>query len=136
MLGNVSELSTVVATDSTPPTGGVLSANGTAGTSTGSTSYSATGSWSVARTDFFDAEVGAYGSDHADRLELVPISRERVARFRGEIYGDEEIWVVGDTANDRSRSEYSLFLVACTVDDASKFLSSIDSDLVIAILVS
>jgi phosphoglycolate phosphatase-like HAD superfamily hydrolase len=51
-------------------------------------------------SDLFDAEVGAYGSDHADRLELVPIALERVARFRGETYGPDEVWVVGDTAND------------------------------------
>jgi phosphoglycolate phosphatase-like HAD superfamily hydrolase len=51
-------------------------------------------------TEFFDAEVGAYGSDHADRLELVPIALERVARFRNETYAPEEVWVVGDTAND------------------------------------
>jgi len=49
---------------------------------------------------FFDAEVGAYGSDHADRLELVPIALERVARLRGETYDPAEVWVIGDTAND------------------------------------
>lgn len=51
-------------------------------------------------TDFFDAEVGAYGTDHADRLELVPIALERSERFRGERYNQDEVWVVGDTAND------------------------------------
>jgi phosphoglycolate phosphatase-like HAD superfamily hydrolase len=51
-------------------------------------------------TEFFDAEVGAYGSDHADRLELVPIALERVERFRGETYGLDDVWVIGDTAND------------------------------------
>jgi phosphoglycolate phosphatase-like HAD superfamily hydrolase len=51
-------------------------------------------------TELFDAEVGAYGTDHADRLELVPIALERVARFRGEHYDPDEVWVVGDTAND------------------------------------
>ena len=51
-------------------------------------------------TDFFDAPVGAYGTDHADRLELVPIALERVARFRDEVYGPDEVWVIGDTAND------------------------------------
>ena len=30
-------------------------------------------------TAFFDVEVGAYGTDHADRNELVPIALERVA---------------------------------------------------------
>ena len=51
-------------------------------------------------TELFDAEVGAYGTDHADRLELVPIALERVARFRGEHYDPDEVWVVGDTPND------------------------------------
>lgn len=48
----------------------------------------------------FDVEVGAYGTDHADRLELVPIALERVARLRGETYAGDEVWVIGDTAND------------------------------------
>lgn len=51
-------------------------------------------------THFFDVEVGAYGTDHADRLELVPIALERVARLRGETYEPDEVWVIGDTAND------------------------------------
>ena len=51
-------------------------------------------------TGFFDIEVGAYGTDHADRLELVPIALDRVARLRGETYQPDEVWVVGDTAND------------------------------------
>src|SRR6185312_8178598 len=51
-------------------------------------------------TEFFDFEVGAYGTDHADRLELVPIALERVARLRNEEYDGDEIWVIGDTPND------------------------------------
>ena len=51
-------------------------------------------------TEFFDIEVGAYGTDHADRLELVPIALERVARLRGEHYAGDEVWVIGDTPND------------------------------------
>jgi hypothetical protein len=31
-------------------------------------------------------EVGAYGTDHADRKALVPIALERVKRLRGEHY--------------------------------------------------
>jgi phosphoglycolate phosphatase-like HAD superfamily hydrolase len=50
--------------------------------------------------EFFDAEIGAYGTDHADRLELVPIALERAARFRGETYDAGEVWVIGDTPND------------------------------------
>jgi phosphoglycolate phosphatase-like HAD superfamily hydrolase len=30
----------------------------------------------------------------------VPIARERTARLRGDTYADDEVWVVGDTAND------------------------------------
>jgi phosphoglycolate phosphatase-like HAD superfamily hydrolase len=48
----------------------------------------------------FDREVGAYGTDHADRLELVPIALERVERFRGERYAPGDVWVIGDTPND------------------------------------
>jgi phosphoglycolate phosphatase-like HAD superfamily hydrolase len=51
-------------------------------------------------SEYFDAEVGAYGTDHADRLELVPIVLERVSRFRGETYEPDEVWVIGDTHND------------------------------------
>jgi phosphoglycolate phosphatase-like HAD superfamily hydrolase len=50
--------------------------------------------------DYFDVEVGAYGTDHEDRRELVPIVLERVERLRGEHYDPSEVWVVGDTSND------------------------------------
>jgi phosphoglycolate phosphatase-like HAD superfamily hydrolase len=49
---------------------------------------------------FFDFAVGAYGSDHADRDDLVPVALERVARLRDERYAPAEVWIVGDTAND------------------------------------
>jgi len=49
---------------------------------------------------FFDFAVGAYGSDHADRDQLVPVALARVAQLRGEQYSPAEVWVVGDTAND------------------------------------
>jgi phosphoglycolate phosphatase len=51
-------------------------------------------------TQFFDVEVGAYGTDHADRNELVPIALGRVERLRGERYDRAEVWVIGDTPND------------------------------------
>lgn len=50
--------------------------------------------------DFFDAEVGAYGTDNEDRLELVPIALERVERLRDERYDPNDVWVVGDTSMD------------------------------------
>ena len=51
-------------------------------------------------TDLFDHEVGAYGTDSADRLQLVPIALERVERLRGERYEPDEVWVIGDTPAD------------------------------------
>jgi phosphoglycolate phosphatase len=51
-------------------------------------------------TAYFDAEVGAYGTDHADREALVPIALERVERLRGEHYQPHEVWVIGDTPRD------------------------------------
>jgi len=49
---------------------------------------------------YFDVEVGAYGSDDADRRALVPIALERVERLRGESYRADEVWVIGDTPGD------------------------------------
>jgi phosphoglycolate phosphatase-like HAD superfamily hydrolase len=49
---------------------------------------------------FFDFAVGAYGSDHAARDNLVPIALERAARLRSERYSPTEVWIIGDTAND------------------------------------
>ena len=49
---------------------------------------------------YFDVDVGAYGSDHPDRNELVPIALERVERRRGERYLPHEVWVIGDTPGD------------------------------------
>lgn len=49
---------------------------------------------------YVDFEVGAYGSDHADRDRLVPIALERVRDRRGDAFSPEEAWVIGDTAHD------------------------------------
>jgi phosphoglycolate phosphatase len=51
-------------------------------------------------TGYFDVEVGAYGTDNANRNELVPIALERVERLRGERYQPGEVWVIGDTPGD------------------------------------
>jgi phosphoglycolate phosphatase-like HAD superfamily hydrolase len=44
--------------------------------------------------------MGAYGSDHVDRTELVPIALQKVAAARGRTYAPDEVWVVGDAPND------------------------------------
>jgi phosphoglycolate phosphatase-like HAD superfamily hydrolase len=49
---------------------------------------------------WLDLEVGAYGSDHADRRALVPIARRRARALRGATFSPDEVWVVGDSSND------------------------------------
>jgi phosphoglycolate phosphatase len=49
---------------------------------------------------WLDLEIGAYGSDHADRCQLVPIAWERARRLRGIDAGPMDTWVVGDTERD------------------------------------
>jgi phosphoglycolate phosphatase len=48
---------------------------------------------------WLDLEVGAYGSDDADRNSLVPIALERVERRYGPV-DRGGLWVVGDTPLD------------------------------------
>lgn len=50
--------------------------------------------------EWLDLDTGAYGSDHADRRELVPIALDRVRRLRNMEVSPADTWVVGDTAND------------------------------------
>lgn len=49
---------------------------------------------------WLDLEVGAYGSDHADRTRLVPVALERVRAHRGRDLSPGDVWIVGDTPND------------------------------------
>ena len=49
---------------------------------------------------WLDLETGAYGSDHEDRQQLVPIARERLAALRGARLAPDETWVIGDTPRD------------------------------------
>jgi len=49
---------------------------------------------------FFDFEIGAYGSDHAERDRLVPIALERAARIRSLDVDATRTWIIGDTPND------------------------------------
>jgi phosphoglycolate phosphatase-like HAD superfamily hydrolase len=49
---------------------------------------------------WLDLEIGAYGSDDRDRCALVPVALERAASLRGWSLDAEDVWVVGDTAND------------------------------------
>ena len=49
---------------------------------------------------YFDLPVGAYGDDSPERELLVPIALKRVRELRGERYGPEQVWVIGDTPRD------------------------------------
>jgi phosphoglycolate phosphatase len=49
---------------------------------------------------WLNLEMGAFGSDHADRTELVPIAMGKVEAARGVRFTTDEVWVVGDAAND------------------------------------
>ena len=51
-------------------------------------------------TPWVDVEIGAFGSDDADRTALVPIALERARRLRELDPAPEDVWVVGDTERD------------------------------------
>ena len=61
-VGNSSSVSTTVKVDTTAPTGGALTANGTGALPGGVTSTSTTGAWALSRTDFTDPESGMTSS--------------------------------------------------------------------------
>jgi phosphoglycolate phosphatase-like HAD superfamily hydrolase len=49
---------------------------------------------------WLDLAVGAYGSDDADRLVLVPIAMRRAAELRQARLEPDQVWVIGDTPRD------------------------------------
>lgn len=77
-----------------------------------------------------DFDVGAYGDDHHDRNELVPIALRRVREFRGETYEPHEVWVIGDTEHDLAcaRAAGVRCLLVGTKWDGDQDLSASDPD--------
>jgi phosphoglycolate phosphatase-like HAD superfamily hydrolase len=51
-------------------------------------------------TRWLDLEVGAYGSDDADRRALVPVALNRAAALRHARLSPADTWVVGDSPRD------------------------------------
>ncbi|HET9078555.1 MAG TPA: HAD hydrolase-like protein [Acidimicrobiales bacterium] len=49
---------------------------------------------------YLQLDVGAYGSDHHDRNELVPVALRRLEAERGIRLSGEQVWIVGDTPRD------------------------------------
>jgi phosphoglycolate phosphatase-like HAD superfamily hydrolase len=54
--------------------------------------------WGLDR--WLDLEIGAYGSDHADRNRLVPVALQRVEERYGVSLEPSQAWVIGDTPRD------------------------------------
>ncbi|MBO0826958.1 MAG: haloacid dehalogenase-like hydrolase [Streptosporangiales bacterium] len=50
--------------------------------------------------EFLDLEVGAFGSDHASRPQLLPLVLERAALKYRRTWTPQQTWVVGDTEFD------------------------------------
>jgi phosphoglycolate phosphatase len=55
---------------------------------------------SVGLDHHFDFEIGAFGSDHRDRLHLVPVAIEKGRLLRDPSLGADDVVVVGDTPRD------------------------------------
>jgi phosphoglycolate phosphatase-like HAD superfamily hydrolase len=82
---------------------------------------------------WLDLEVGAYGSDEADRNLLVPIAVARVAAARGVRLDPEDVWVIGDTPRDLecARVSGSRCLLVATGRYSSAELALLGADAVL-----
>ncbi|HEX7166947.1 MAG TPA: haloacid dehalogenase-like hydrolase [Acidimicrobiales bacterium] len=82
---------------------------------------------------WFDLDVGAYGSDHHDRTELVPIARRKAEEQYGRSFAPEETWVIGDTPRDLecARAGDARCLLVATGRFDFEDLSGLDADAVL-----
>jgi phosphoglycolate phosphatase-like HAD superfamily hydrolase len=49
---------------------------------------------------YLDIEAGAYGHEHSDRRDLLPLAWKHQRELRGVHYLPDETWIVGDTPRD------------------------------------
>ncbi|MGH9244234.1 MAG: HAD family hydrolase [Acidimicrobiales bacterium] len=49
---------------------------------------------------WFDLDIGAFGSDHADRNRLGPLALERATAKHEVTFDSADVWIVGDTPKD------------------------------------
>jgi phosphoglycolate phosphatase len=49
---------------------------------------------------WLDLDIGAYGSDHADRLQLVSVALGRSRDLRHQELDPRDVWIIGDTPHD------------------------------------
>jgi phosphoglycolate phosphatase len=82
---------------------------------------------------WLDLDVGAYGSDHHDRDELVPVAIGRVEAEYGTRIDPAEVWVIGDTPRDLgcARAAGSRCLLVATGRYGSEELGSLGADAVL-----
>ena len=82
---------------------------------------------------WLDLEIGAYGSDSAERRDLVPIAMERAERQRGRRFASGQVWIIGDTANDLAcaRAAGARCLLVATGRATVEELSALDADAVL-----
>ncbi len=81
-------------------------------------------------TGYFDLEVGAYGSDAEDRLDLVDVVLDRLERRSLPTFQDDEIWLIGDAPGDLATAranDVRCLLVATGSFDAAA-LRALDPD--------
>lgn len=78
----------------------------------------------------FDFEIGAYGTDHAERDRLVPIALRRARELRGADYRPDEVWVIGDTVHDLdcARAGHVRALIVGTGHGGFDAVRSLDAD--------
>ncbi|MBW3577185.1 MAG: haloacid dehalogenase-like hydrolase [Actinobacteria bacterium] len=81
-----------------------------------------------------DLAVGAYGSDHHDRRELVPVALRKLHRLRGVRLTSANVWVVGDSPRDLAcaRATDARCLLVATNKHALDQLAALEPDAAVA----
>ncbi|MGD0834839.1 MAG: haloacid dehalogenase-like hydrolase [Candidatus Dormibacteria bacterium] len=83
---------------------------------------------------WLDLEIGAYGSDSAERRDLVPIAMARAERLRDRRFEPGQVWIIGDTGNDLAcaRAAGARCLLVATGGETLEALQALDADAVLA----
>jgi phosphoglycolate phosphatase-like HAD superfamily hydrolase len=82
---------------------------------------------------WLDLDVGAYGSDHLDRNQLVPVALARVSAERGVRLDPSDVWVIGDSPRDLecARAAGARCLLVATGRYPSEMLATLGADAVL-----
>lgn len=83
---------------------------------------------------WLDLDVGAYGSDHHDRRELVGVALDKIERGYGRRFSPEETWIIGDTERDFecARAGGAHCLLVATGAGSLEALGGLGADAVVA----